>query len=150
MTSSDEAERRKPFAASPFLDLLGVELVERIEGQATLALNLSDMHLRTRGIAHGGVIATLLDTAMGIAVSTQTPDGCFAVTSQLNLNFIRPGWNGERLLITAEVSHAGATTAVARADMTTESGVRVALASGTFSFVRNPDSNSELLERKPD
>jgi uncharacterized protein (TIGR00369 family) len=150
MTSADEEERRKPFEESPFLAMLGAELVERGDGSATLALNLSEMHLRTRGIAHGGVIATLLDTAMGVAVSTQTPDGCFAVTSQLNVHFIRPGWNGERLLISAKVSHSGATTSVAQAEMTTADDVGVALASGTFIFVRIPGANSDLIERKPD
>ena len=150
MTAADEAERRKPFEESPFLAMLGAELVERGDGSATLALNLSEMHLRTRGIAHGGVIATLLDSAMGVAVSTQTPDGCFAVTCQLNVHFIRPGWNGERLLISADVSHSGATTSVAQAEMTTADDVRVALASGTFSFVRIPNSDGDLLERKPD
>jgi uncharacterized protein (TIGR00369 family) len=150
MTATDEADRRKPFEESPFLAMLGAELVESGDGTAILALNLSEMHLRTRGIAHGGVIATLLDTAMGVAVSTQTPDGCFAVTCQLNVHFIRPGWNGERLLIAAKVSHSGATTSVAQAKMTIGDDVGVALASGTFSFVRIPNSDGDLLERKPD
>ena len=150
MTSADEAERRKPFEESPFLAMLGTELVERGDGSATLALNLSEKHLRTRGIAHGGVIATLLDTAMGVAVSTQTPEGCFAVTCQLNVHFIRPGWNGERLLISAKVGHSGATTSVAQAEMNTSDNVRVALASGTFSFVRIPNTDGDLLERTPD
>jgi len=150
MTAADEAERRKPFEESPFLALLGAELVDRGEGTATLALNLSEVHLRTRGIAHGGVIATLLDTAMGVAVSTQTPEGSFAVTCQLNVHFIRPGWNGERMMISANVSHSGSTTSVAQAEMTTGSGTRVAIASGTFSFVRIPNTGNDLLERKPD
>lgn len=149
MTSSEE-ERRKPFEESPFLAMLGAELADRGNGTATLALNISDMHLRTRGIAHGGVIATLLDTAMGVAVSTQTPEGSFAVTCQLNVHFIRPGWNGERVLVKASVSHVGATTSVAQAEMITEPGVRVAMATGTFSFVRIMDAASDLLERKPD
>lgn len=148
--SFSEDERRQPFEQSPFLAWLGAELLDRGDGLATLALNISEPHLRTRGIAHGGVIATLLDTAMGVAVSTQCPDGSFAVTCQLNVHFIRPGWNGERVLVNAEVTHVGATTAVARTDMVTESGVRVAMASGTFSFVRILNSDSDLLERKPD
>jgi uncharacterized protein (TIGR00369 family) len=150
MTIEDEAERKRPFESSPFLAMLGAELVARGDGFATLALDISEMHLRTRGIAHGGVIATLLDTAMGVAVSTQTPEGCFAVTCQLNVHFTRPGWNGERLLISAEVSHSGTTTSVARADMTTAEGVRVAMSTGTFSFVRLPNSGGDMLERKPD
>lgn len=149
MTSS-EAERQQPFEESPFLAMLGAELVDRSDGTATLALNISDMHLRTRGIAHGGVIATLLDTAMGVAVSTRTPEGSFAVTCQLNVHFIRPGWNGERMLVKASVSHVGATTSVAQAEMVTESGVRVAMATGTFSFVRILNGGGDMLERRPD
>lgn len=149
MSSSDKADRKQPLDSSPFLASVGAELIDRREGSATIALDISDKHLRTRGIAHGGVIATLLDTAMGVAVSTRTPDGYFAVTSQLNVNFIRPGWDGERLLITGDISHTGKTTAVARAEVLTNDGARVAIGSATFSFVRNPKPGSDRFERNP-
>jgi uncharacterized protein (TIGR00369 family) len=87
---------------------------------------------------------------MGVAVSTQSPEGSFAVTCQLNVHFIRPGWNGERMMISANVSHSGATTSVAQAEMTTGSGIRVAIASGTFSFVRITNTGDDLLEQKLD
>ena len=136
--------------ASPFLAQLGVSLIERRDGYAQLAMTIAESHLRTRGIAHGGVIASLLDTAMGVAVSTKVPEGCFPVTAQLNVNFIRPAWNGEGLNILGEVRHSGRTTAVATGEIRTESGVLVATSSGTFSFVSNPDPESELLPRKED
>lgn len=136
--------------ASPFLAQLGVSLAERSEGHVVLELTVAESHLRTRGIAHGGVIASLLDTAMGVAVSTKVPEGCFPVTAQLNVNFIRPAWNGEKLRILGDVRHSGRTTAVATGEILTESGVLVATSSGTFSFVADPDPESELLSRKED
>ena len=108
--SSSDGESGDPFSKSPFLGSLGVELVARSDGRAVLRLVMDERHLRTRGIAHGGLLSTLLDTAMGIAVSTGTPDGCFAVTAQLNVNFVRPGWNGEVLETTGLVCHRGQQT----------------------------------------
>jgi len=98
----------------------------------------------------GGLIATLLDTAMGVAVSTRTPDGFFAVTAQLNVHFIRPAWEGERLEVIAEVAHQGTMTAVARAEVWTDHGVQVAIGSGTFSHVRDPNPGQDRLEKHPD
>jgi len=135
---------------SPFLQSLGVTLVKRETGQAALHLNVGESHLRTRGIAHGGVIASLLDTAMGIAVATKMPPGCFTVTAQLNVNFIRPAWKGENLDIQGTVRHSGQTTAVAQAEVRTESGLLVATSSGTFSHVKDPDPTSEHLVQTAD
>jgi acyl-CoA thioesterase len=143
--TGDEAGR-----ASPFLAQLGASLAERSDGHARLELTVEDSHLRTRGIAHGGVIASLLDTAMGVAVSTKTPEGCFPVTAQLNVNFIRPAWNGEKLAILGDVRHSGRTTAVAMGEIRTDSGVLVATSSGTFTFVTDPNPKSELLAQKED
>ncbi|MBC8288978.1 MAG: PaaI family thioesterase [Planctomycetes bacterium] len=144
LTSDDSGQ------ASPFLRELGVVLAERQVGSVRLELIVAEPHLRTRGIAHGGVIASLLDTAMGVAVSTKVPDGCFPVTAQLNVNFIRPAWDGEKLQIEGKVRHSGRTTAVAQGEIRTDSGVLVATSSGTFSFVPDPDPDSETLTRKED
>lgn len=143
--NSDDSGR-----ASPFLRELGVILAVRETGFVRLEITVAERHLRTRGIAHGGVIASLLDTAMGVAVSTKVPERCFPVTAQLNVNFIRPAWDGENLHIEGKVQHSGRTTAVAQGEIRTDSGVLVATSSGTFSFVPDPDPESETLIRKED
>lgn len=148
MTAENEDPVSQTFHSSPFLQLLNAELLSRDNGRAVIGLSVDEQHLRTRGIAHGGLIATLLDTAMGAAVSTKTPDGCFAVTAQMNVHFVRPAWKGERLKIVAEVCHHGATTAVARAEVLTEKDVRVAIGSGNFSYVRDPNHGGNL-EQNP-
>jgi uncharacterized protein (TIGR00369 family) len=91
-------------------------------------------HLRTFGLLHGGVIAALLDAAMGTAAMTRAPTDHDVVTAQLNVNFIRPAWEGESLSATGELIHAGRRTAVARGEVRTTTGVLVAAASATFLY----------------
>ena len=40
-------------------------------GHVTVRYAVGPDHLRTGGIAHGGIIATLMDTALGLAASTK-------------------------------------------------------------------------------
>jgi uncharacterized protein (TIGR00369 family) len=118
------------------LHLLGVRPVEVGEGRSRVELVVSDQHLRTLGIAHGGLVATLLDTALGWAAGSKAPDGLDVVTAQLNINFIRPARPGEVLIAWGEVQHAGRRTAVARGEIQTADGALVATGSATFMYVR--------------
>ncbi|MBC7816965.1 MAG: PaaI family thioesterase [Planctomycetaceae bacterium] len=143
-STADSTER------GPFLERLGIELVSAKEGKTTFRLTIAERHLRTHGILHGGVVATLLDTAMGRAVSTLCRDDQSCVTVQLNVNFIRPAWSGETLTITGEVQHSGRQTAVARGEIRTEAGMLVATGSGTFMFVARPVEGQPLFVQQPD
>jgi acyl-CoA thioesterase len=120
---------------APALDSLGINVGERGEGRATLSYVVSPQHLRTFGLLHGGIVVTLLDTAMGIAVSTRAAAGQDVVTAQINVNFIRPAWEGEILSAWAEVRHVGRRTAVAIGEIHTTGGALVATGSATFLFV---------------
>lgn len=123
----------------PLLDLLEMrsEVVE--PGRSRIAYEVGAQHLRSRGIAHGGVIATLMDTALGLAASSKAPENLDVVTAQISVNFIRPAWSGERLVATAEVRHAGRKTAVVTGEIHTEGGSLVATGSATLVFVPAPD-----------
>lgn len=134
----------------PFLEGLRAEPVSSEPGRATWRLTVAEQHLRTHGILHGGVVATLLDTAMGRAVSTLCREDQSCVTVQLNVNFIRPSWSGETLLITGEVPHSGRQTAVARGEIRTSAGVLVATGTGTFMFVPRPAGDQPLFVQQPD
>lgn len=123
----------------PFLKLLDIRPLDAAEGRATFEMLVDERHLRTRGILHGGVTAALLDTALGYAAGTTAPEGYFVVTVQLNLNYIRPAWESEKLYATGEVKHAGRQTAVAQGEIRTAENELIATASGTFLYV--PDAN---------
>ena len=119
----------------PFLHLLGMTAQPIEPGRVRILYRVGADHLRTRGIAHGGAIATLMDTALGLAASTKAPAGLDVVTAQLNVNFIRPAWEGESLVAEAEIRHSGRRTAVASGEIRTDRGTLVATGTATLMFV---------------
>ena len=122
------------------VELLGIEPLDWGEGRSRLALTVDEKHLRNLPILHGGVTATLLDSALGVAANTVAPPDRLTVTAQLNINFIRPAFPGERLVATGEVRHTGRQSVVATGEVRCETGELVATASGTFLFTDLPDS----------
>ena len=149
-TDSAVTESNASWPLGPFLEGLRAEPISSEKGRATWRLIVAEQHLRTHGILHGGVVATLLDTAMGRAVSTLCRDDQGCVTAQLNVNFIRPSWSGETLTITGEVQHSGRQTSVARGEIRTDSGALVATGTGTFLFVARPVEGQPLFVKHSD
>lgn len=145
-----DSERAHSTPLGPFLSDLKVEPVSFEHGRAVWCLRVSDQLLRTHGILHGGVVATLLDTALGRAVATVCQSDQDVVTAQLNINFVRPVWSGETLLATGEVQHHGRQTAVARGEIRTDDDVLVATGSGTFLFVPRAQPGQPLFIRRPE
>jgi uncharacterized protein (TIGR00369 family) len=133
----------------PLLELLEIRPLDASKGNATFEMLVDEKHLRTLGLVHGGVTATLLDTAMGFAAVTTAPQGFYVVTVQLNANFIRPAWKSEKLIATGEVQHFGKQTAVARGEIRTSENVLVAAGMGTFLYVPQPEE-SDIVEKQAD
>jgi uncharacterized protein (TIGR00369 family) len=75
------------------------------------------------GTVHGGVFATLLDSACGCAVHTMLPAGVFYTSLDLSVKFLRPV-TVETGPITAEgsVVHLGRRTALAEGRITDAAG----------------------------
>lgn len=138
MTSHPDPSHADP-GRGPLLTLLGMRSETIEPGHVRVYYMVGPDHLRSRGIAHGGIIATLMDTAVGLAASTKAPEGLDVVTAQINVNFIRPAWSGERLIARAEVRHSGRKTAVATGEIHTEGGTLVATGSATLVYVAAPN-----------
>ena len=84
---------------------LGMEIVEIKAGQATLAVTVKPDMVNGHGIAHGGFIFTLADSAFAFACNSHNER---AVAAQANISFIKPGKLGDRLIATArEISRSG-------------------------------------------
>lgn len=128
----------------PFLQAMNIRLKDVTDGRTAFEMEIEERHLRTRGILHGGVAAALLDSAMGFAAHTTAPDKHHVVTVQLNVNYIRPAWRGEKLVASGEVVHSGAQTAVSRGEIRTSENVLVASGSGTFMYLPHPDDGGEI------
>jgi acyl-CoA thioesterase len=83
-------------------------------------------------IVHGGVIATLMDTAMGSAVYTMLPDGAFYTTLEFKVNFVRTlALDAEAVSCEARTVHVGRRTATAEARVTNSAGALIAHGSCT-------------------
>ncbi len=119
---------------SPLINLLGIKPVRCGEGTSEVELIVDDRLLRNCSILHGGVTATLLDTALGMAADTMAPPERLTVTAQLNINFVRPAFPGDRLVATAGVSHAGRQSIVATGEVHGEDGQLIGTATATFLF----------------
>ncbi|KIL47597.1 PaaI family thioesterase [Jeotgalibacillus campisalis] len=87
------------------------------------------------GIVHGGMSATLLDTAMGSLANHLAPEGMGAVTSQLNVHFLKP-ITGEEMTATASILHQGRKTMVVEASIKNPSGEIAAHGTGSFYLIK--------------
>ena len=118
-----------------FAGRLGVVVEEADDGTAHLTFVATDEHLNPAGTVHGGVLATLVDTAMGTAVRSATDDDDVPATSQLTVTYLRPGKPG-RLEITARVRTRGEHLTVCDADIE-QDGRSVVHAVATFALLHD-------------
>ncbi len=116
-----------------FVDVLGVRRQEAEDGRARLELDATEQHLNPAGTVHGGVLATLVDTAMGSAVRSSTGEEDVPATSQLTVTYLRPGKPGV-LTVTAEVRKQGEHLTVCEADVE-QDGRALAHAVATFAVL---------------
>jgi acyl-CoA thioesterase len=84
---------------------LGMEVLDVKAGRATLAMTVKPDMVNGQGIAHGGFIFTLADSAFAFACNSHNER---VVAAQGNITFIRPGKMGDRLVAVArEISRFG-------------------------------------------
>ena len=84
-----QAIGREELPLPPALRTLDITPVEAEPGRVSFTLVPSEFHLNPFGLVHGGVLAALIDTAMGCAVHSLLPVGAGYVTSELNVRYLR-------------------------------------------------------------
>jgi uncharacterized protein (TIGR00369 family) len=117
--------------APPFNQYLGIH-VDRMEGGSAAArIELGPHHTNNRGVAHGGVVLSLLDSAMGAAVISAIPKEWWCATTSLTVQFLTGPREG---VITASgtVTRRGRAIAFAHGEARDASGALVATAQGTW------------------
>jgi uncharacterized protein (TIGR00369 family) len=130
----------------PIATLLGFELVEVEPGRATFAVEPGAQHYNPIGMVHGGLAATLIDSATGCAVHTTLPAGTGYTTTDVQVRFVRPITRDTgRIECIGEVVHRGRTLATAQARVM--AGERL-LAHGTASLlILPPDARTGSTAR---
>jgi uncharacterized protein (TIGR00369 family) len=116
---------------APIQDLLGFDLVEVDEGRVVFAAEPGEQHYNPIGVVHGGLAATLLDSAMGAAVHSTLPEGSAYVTLEVKFNLVRAiTAETGRVLAEGRVIHSGKTVATVEASLRSAEGDAL-LAHGT-------------------
>lgn len=117
----------------PVMHLLGVDhQFEVDEGRFTLTMPVQEFHYNPLGSVHGGVLATLLDTATGCAVHSILPAGMGYTSLDLTTKFLRPATLASGILrCEGTVISRGRTTALAEARITDANDRLIAHATST-------------------
>lgn len=129
-----------PLSRSPFVAQLGCQLDRLEKGQAELSLVVQEgVHTNLFGVAHGGVLMTLLDVVMAYAARSLgqgQPDGepVGVVTVEMSTQFLRPGEGHLRAV--GEVLRLEERLAFCEGRVLNERGQVCAQASGTFKYMR--------------
>ncbi|GHH85714.1 phenylacetic acid degradation protein [Streptomyces sulfonofaciens] len=116
----------------PILDTLGIDVVEVGDGRVVFALTPAEWHYNPIGSVHGGVMATLADTALGCAVHSRLPAGTGYTSLEVKINFTRAVTLASgRLVCEGKVLTLGRRTATSEARILDQQDRLVAHASTT-------------------
>jgi uncharacterized protein (TIGR00369 family) len=125
----------------PFVEELGIRLVEQNRERAIVSLKHRPQLLNSWGAAHGGVLMTMLDLVMSMAVRGHYSVSAGVLTVDMSVGFL----NASRDDVSAEgrVLHAGRSTAFCESEARDSEGRILAKAIGTFKLLsdkkdRNP------------
>jgi uncharacterized protein (TIGR00369 family) len=117
--------------------LLGMEMAELEEGRVVFRLTTREALGNPQATLHGGITATMLDSAMGCAVHSALPPGVGYTTIDLNVTFLRPvPLDGVELRAEGRVVHVGGRVATASGEVVDGDGRRVATATTTCMVFR--------------
>ena len=116
-----------------FGDYLGLE-TRKIEGGAEVRLQVKEHTLNSLGVAHGGVISSLVDHAISAAVGFALGRGRRAVTAELKVNFLAPTTSGT-LIAKGRLLREGKRLIVGEAEVLDQDGRMIANGLGTWVIV---------------
>lgn len=131
--------------AISLLKTLDIRLTEIGERHAIMEVTVADKHRNYFGGAHGGLIATLVDTVCFFP-RPLLPSGRLATTANLTVSFVRAAAVGERLLARSELKHLGKRTASLAVQVENDRGDLVAHGTATLLVLQGPQERSGAAE----
>ena len=133
----------------PFVEQLGLELWGFGDGRAEIRVDLTEAHLNSWEVAHGGVLMTLLDVAMAHAARAhhghdigKSPG---VATVEMKTTFMRPAEGELRAL--GQTLHRTATLAFCEGRVLDGTGALCAHGTATFKYLRALPSRSRTLKQ---
>jgi uncharacterized protein (TIGR00369 family) len=116
---------------APYPHLIGLRIAELEFDRCRIDLTLAERHMQPFGIVHGGVLATLIDTATFWAGFMRLPEDAGLVNVDLKLNYLKAVTRGE-LRAEGRCLRAGRQVSYAEASVFDEAGELVAHGTSTL------------------
>ncbi len=134
ITAEHRAFAENALHSLPFSKLIGMELVDLQPDVAVISIEMRDDLRQPSGVLHGGVTATLIDTAMAFAVRTRLAMDEATATIDLTVHYLRPHITGT-FTCTARIVRAGKRIFTVSADVVNEHGKHIATGVSTYTRV---------------
>jgi uncharacterized protein (TIGR00369 family) len=123
----------------PIAQTLGFTLSRIADGEAWFTCDPHESHYNPIGMVHGGLVCTLLDSALGCAVHTQLPAGVGYTSIEIKVSYLRAVTPASGTLTAhARVTKPGRRVAFVDGDVRDASGAIVATASGSCLIMGPP------------
>ena len=124
------------FRSSPFLDHLGPFFMRKTaDGAFIIGLRVRPCHANGRGNAHGGLLMTLCDIALGYRTSSSVEPRPFLTTASVTTDFAGSAKVGDWIEAHVDVQKVGSRLAFANCYVVCD-GQRIVHASGIFSVLK--------------
>jgi uncharacterized protein (TIGR00369 family) len=126
----------------PMARLMNIRLVEVAVGRVVFEGTPEEYHYNPLGVVHGGMAATLLDSALGCCVNSHLAAGDFYTTLELKVNYLRPITIATGLVrAIATTVHIGRTTALVEAKVL-DGGNRIYAYASSTCLIRRAEPAS--------
>ena len=126
---------------APMASHFGMEVVEVESGAVTFRCTPDASHYNPVGTVHGGLVCTLLDSALGCATHTTLPAGMGYTSIEIKVNYLRPLSAGNGALTArGRVTKPGRRVTFAEGEVLDGQGRVVATASGSLLIFPLQDS----------
>ena len=122
------------FRKSPFTEPWEPLYSKKTENAVIIGLRLAKPHTNSRGLIHGGLIASLADNAMGYSCALVMGWTTSLVTISLAVDYVGSAEIGQWLAVESEVIKTGNTICFAQSLIKADDTV-IARANGTFRVV---------------
>lgn len=126
--------RLEVLGSSNIWKYLGMTIVTNEQGKKGVKITNTDKFKQAHGSVHGGIIATVIDTAMGVAVNEVIDPDHYAVTVELKVNYLLPVVDSD-IYAYASLVKEGKRLFMGTVNVYDEDGNLVAIGSSTFSMI---------------
>ena len=117
--------------SSNYWNYIGMRTVETAEGKIQVIIDVNDNLKQFYGNVHGGVIATLLDTSIAVAINQELGEGEGAATVEMRINYLRPVNTG-RLRAQGKIIQKGRKIIVGQGEIKDDADNLIAFGTATF------------------